>query len=324
METPNPQEKPLEFLKREDVRTMAKDMALLREGEAKVEAAKIGEFRPPQQPLPQQPLTIPQEPLKVALTPIASEVEHQPLMGVKRQGLGKLFIRVLLVAVLLFVIFNALALAYWLSQKEKGAGPEPSPSPEPSPAIQPLTTPEPVFPFTSTEQIPLQKNEGLALNLEQAFLKPRTFEFTRIVPANIQENRVWNLKEFFLGLSVGAPEEITNSLEENFTLFLHKNSQGTHRMGFAVPVLHGKDIQAALTSWEPTLEKDLALLFSFQGQKDSFYVPFFRETLYKEVRVRFQTFSAQDLGLVYAVVNNTLVVASSLESMNATIDEIKE
>ncbi|MBI2641995.1 MAG: hypothetical protein HYW96_00260, partial [Candidatus Wildermuthbacteria bacterium] len=120
------------------------------------------------------------------------------------------------------------------------------------------------------------------------------------------------------------PEGVADSLQENLTLFVHKNAQNRSRLGFAIPLAENAHIEADLTAWEPDMERNFALFLSIQGQKDSFAVTFFRGTVYKGITVRFQTLSSQDLGLVYALLDNALVVTGSLESMKATIDEIQK
>lgn len=327
METQNPEEKPLEFLKREDVRTMAKDIAHLREGEAKVERRHIEELEKPR-PAPAQTYEKARPQSKPVLRP---EAEPQPkeltqtsdvsLMPQKNTGLGKLFIRIVLVLVILFVAFNAFALVFWLSQKgEETPAPNSTQSENPQPL--PLVTPDPVFPIASTEQIPLKKGGSVVSVLEEALLRSRPQGFTRMVIVLPEENRVWNVREFSSALGIQVPEQIQSGLQENLTLFIHKNSQNKQRVGFAIPLKEGAGNNQALKAWEPSLEQSLVLFLSFQGKKDSAAVSFFREMAYKGIIVRFQTFSSQDLGLVYAVANNALVVTGSLESMKAVIDSI--
>ena len=104
-----PADEKLEFLKREEVRTMAKDIAKIREKEAKKEQERIANFKKetekpkkPQVVLSQQPAPKKQEPLKRPL------MQRRPL---KRSE--KLFIRFLVSGVLLFLLLNVMAFGFW-------------------------------------------------------------------------------------------------------------------------------------------------------------------------------------------------------------------
>ncbi|MDO8577294.1 MAG: hypothetical protein Q7R55_00245 [Candidatus Wildermuthbacteria bacterium] len=327
-------EQPLELLKREDVRTLAKDMAQLREQDAQKERAKIGN------PLRQTPVNKQQTGQEAELRAKEAALERSsastqigvfampaspaggPESGTakKPRRFGKLFIRILLVLIILFVVINAAALAVFLSQKDKGPV-----APLPSSIIitpEPIQIPSALFDIPNTEQTELGKNGNLLKVLEQVLGKERDAGFTRVILTLPEERRVWNAKEFLLGLNIQTPQGILDTLQENFTLFAFKNQLNRERIGFALALSGNEATEQALAGWESTLEKDFAPFFSFQGQKDSSAVHFFRETLYKGERIRFQTYSAQDLGLVYALVNNTIVVASSLESMKAVVDKL--
>src|SRR3989344_2173415 len=328
------EEQPLELLKREDVRTMAKDIALLREGEAKVERGRIGNLPTAEKPAsakqtePQAPATVQEgssasAPEALAVFSMPASPAGGPESGAaKSPRLGKLFIRILLVLVILFVVVNAVALTFFLLSKNQG---EQTPSPQPSPvAPEPLRVPAPLFPIALAEQVNLGKNGGLVEALEQTLQRERSTGLTRVVLTVPEENRVWNAKEFLSSLGVEAPEGIASNLQENLTFFVYKNAQNRSRLGFAIPLAENANIGAGLTAWEPTMERNFALFFSIQGQKDSFAVTFFRGTVYKGVTVRFQTLSSQDLGLVYALLDNMLVVTSSFERMRAVIDQIQK
>ena len=99
----------LEFLKSAEVRTMAKDIAKIREEEAKKERERIANFKKeaekpkkPQVVLSQQPAPKKQESLKRPL------MQRRPL---KRSE--KLFIRFLVSGVLLFLLLNVITFGFW-------------------------------------------------------------------------------------------------------------------------------------------------------------------------------------------------------------------
>ena len=171
-----PADEKLEFLKREEVRTMAKDIAKIREKEAKKEQERIANFKKetekpkkPQVVLSQQPAPKKQEPLKRPL------MQRRPL---KRSE--KLFIRFLASGVLLFLLLNVMAFGFWYFfqrgtqqpesqdiQQELQAPSAPiTPEPtlmEPTPA--PLAAPEETAP-TPAPEIPLQPLPAQRLDIQ--------------------------------------------------------------------------------------------------------------------------------------------------------------
>ena len=330
METKNPnppaggEEQPLELLKREDVRTLAKDLAQTRNQEAMGERARIGNLPTAEKPASAKEAELQAPAITEERSSASTETapEPVPLMPAKKTGRGKLLIRAVLLLVILFFIANAVALAFFLFSQNEGAPSETPTKEETVSQPQPLIIPAPAFSIAKEEQVELERNGDLAQTLSAVFQKERDFGFSRIVFITPQENRVWTAKEFLAGLGVVVPETIQNSLEEHITLFAYENAQNRTRLGFALPLTSIENVSQDLLNWESTLEQDFAGFFSFQGQKDSFAVQFFRETQYKGERIRYQTYSAQDLGLVYAIVGNTLVLTSGLESMKAVIDEL--
>ena len=118
---PEGPEEQLEFLRREDIRTMAKDMARLREEEAKKERERIlqlqaspsggQEKHKKQQGQPvaaKEPSQTPLTPSGVALRASPSGIDlPKPLSRAK-----KIFVRVAIIFLILFIIANVIALIY--------------------------------------------------------------------------------------------------------------------------------------------------------------------------------------------------------------------
>ena len=118
---PEGPEEQLEFLRREDIRTMAKDMARLREEEAKKERERIlqlqaspsggQEKHEKQQGQPvaaKEPSQTPLTPSGVALRASPSGIDlPKPLSRAK-----KIFVRVAIIFLILFIIANVIALIY--------------------------------------------------------------------------------------------------------------------------------------------------------------------------------------------------------------------
>ena len=122
-------EEALEFLKRNEVRTMAKDVASLREEEATKERQKIVSIKPETLiPLP-TPLPAPvkePEPKASSLMPASRRARH----------FDKVFIRVALILGITFILINITAFAVWNMKKSKEIPPSPLPTPAPTPILQ--------------------------------------------------------------------------------------------------------------------------------------------------------------------------------------------
>lgn len=104
----------LEFLRREDIRTMAKDIARLREEESKKEHERIFSIQEEHKQKALGQVQQEQEPAKITLMPaspanteaIAKELPR-PLSKIK-----KFFVRIIVAFLLLFVVANVVALVY--------------------------------------------------------------------------------------------------------------------------------------------------------------------------------------------------------------------
>jgi len=120
---PKQPEEQLELLSRQDIRTMTKDMARLREEESKGERERILQLQKEQKQKKQQGALATSVPLQTTLGPASSAGNPS---GLVRQGelpkppsrAKKALIRIVISLLLLFVAFNAIALAYsfWKNQ----------------------------------------------------------------------------------------------------------------------------------------------------------------------------------------------------------------
>jgi len=60
------------------------------------------------------------------------------------------------------------------------------------------------------------------------------------------------------------------------------------------------------------------------GKKEPALVDYFKDGAYQGVNFRFQTFTQQDLGMVYAVFNDDyLIITSSWKSMSRVLDKLQ-
>jgi beta-N-acetylhexosaminidase len=123
-------------------------------------------------------------------------------------------------------------------------------------------------------------------------------------------------------LGVFVPEQSLSHFASDTFFFSHSSEQG-NRFGMIVQLENPQEASQAFNQWESQMEQDLRPLMLFWGQKGSGYAATFRSTTYQGVEVRFQTFSTQDYGIVYAIVDNYLILASSFDATKATIEALQ-
>ena len=322
-----PTEEKLEFLKRTEVRTMAKDTARLRETEAKKERGSIATLqkepkqkKKPQVVLSQQSSETPSATLRV---PKKQLVPRRPLKQSE-----KLFIRLFIGAILIFLIFNVVAFAFWYFLK-RDANPQ-SISPDntqpeikapplipivPQPIPVKLPPPAPVIFFTAPEQeLFLKAQAELLVELQNFLAQAPALGFTALTLPSIL-----SVKEVLQETNITVPQDLKEKLGQNFMLFSYITEQ-RKRLGFIIDLKETAGVLELLESWEQSMEQDVASFFNIIGKKGSAYTPFFRSTSYNTVPVRFKTFSVLDFGIVYGIIDNKLLFTSSLESFNRAAD----
>jgi len=369
-----PKEEKLEFLKREEIRTMAKDIAGVRERQAEKERERIAnlqrEAKLPKKPQivlsqdpEERPRTLPNNspgdaPTAVDLNPAqAKQVaptpkKQRPLLPrrpLKRSE--KLFIRFLIGGVIVFLIFNAVAFGFWYlfkrdTQKQPEsreiqqeiqapsppATPEPQPDqpkadsvetppPPPSPEVLLPQVKTPVVFFEAPEQeLFLETPEKLLVRLKGFLAEGPVLGFTSLVLKT--KGDILSPQEFLQGTKITIPQELREKLGENRMLFSYV-TESKKRLGFIMDLKKTESVSGLLQSWEPSMEQDLASFFDIIGRKGAAYTPFFRPTTYQGVQVRFQTFSVIDFGIVYGIVQDKLLLTSSLESFRKAVDQLK-
>ena len=377
----------MEFLKREEVRTMAKDIAKVREKQAKKEQERIASFKEevnlPQKPQvvlsqhpEEKPKTVSKSPTEVPpalgtfqrlrgssaestrpsqaidsdpagvkqLTPAPKKQEPQKRPLVPRRPLRrseKLFIRVVVGGIFVFLIFNAVAFGFWYffkrdAQKEpepkniqQEVGEAPLPPVAPKPQEEQPQPPEdslpqaktPAFFFEAPEQeLIIETPEELLRKLQDFLQENPALGFTNLA-VKVKED-ILSPQEFLEGTTITMPQELKEKLTENLMLFSYV-AENKKRLGFIAELKETENISELLQSWEQSMEQDLASFFNIIGDKGLAYTPLFRSSVYQEIPVRFQTFSVIDFGIVYGVIDNKLLLTSSFESFQRATDLLK-
>ncbi len=262
---------------------------------------------------------------------------EQPLMQRRHPRRSeKLFIRLVLGGIILFLLFNAVAFGFWYffqkeaeprleptsEQVEEPTLAEPTPPPPPQPEAGPSQAEPPISFFEAPEQELLIESPGELLSKLQDFLGGvPALGFTNLAVKT--QGDILSLKDFLQGAEITIPQELKGKLAENLMLFSYV-AEDKKRLGFVAKLKETEGVSGLLQSWEQSnMEQDLASFFDIIERKGSAYTPFFRSATYQGVQVRFQTFSVTDFGIVYGVLDNKLLLTSSFESFQRAVDQLK-
>jgi len=323
-ETPKPEEKKdekLEFLKREEVRTMAKDVSQLREAEAQREREKIAAISPPAKPVPPVRREVPEfkEEIPAEKRPFGTIIPRPP----KRPAPSR---KILVRSLILVVIVLIIGASVWFFIFKKEEVPEivipPEEEMEEEEEVEePIIEEEEIIippalilvNSTSTLEISLPEEVGTALSQ----LLGNTFEpdgFTRVLIEDKKENKVLGLKELFAVFDIQTSEGLLDKFGNDFTLFIY-SSQDTNRLGFVTEVLDKEGLADLLVSWENTMESDTENLFTALGKEGPASISYFRTAFYQGRVFRYISFPPNNFGICWAILNDYFLFTSSGESM---------
>ncbi len=241
----------------------------------------------------------------------------------------KVFVRGAIIVILILIFINLFLFWYWyLYQKIQGPPPTGGPVQEaPASAETPLA-PISLIPTKTKEVLEISSREELSASLAQLLEKSfEENEFVGLSIKNTEENKFLGLKEFFEALEIKAPESFYEYLlTDEFTLFIFPQKEGK-RLGFVASLkmdFSFENLTSLLESWEKTMERDFENFFSVMGKENPALVSYFRDAVYKEAPLRYQTFSRQDLGICYLVLQkaeeNFFVFTSSWQNLKDIID----
>jgi len=312
-----------EFLKREEIRTMAKDLSRLREAEAQKERERIAALQlekikkeekiiPPG--TPERPLE--EKPAKGVLIP-------RPLPK-RPSSFQKVLIRGIVIFLCLLLISGFF---YWALGTKR----------PPTKEVTPLRTGEeipkeeevvekpeiiisPSLPSTTeTKTLEISKNEEIpeVFNRLMAEELPKG-EFLRIVIKNIDENRLASLEDLFGAFQIETPEGISKKLEADYTLAIYPQAQGK-RIVFVAKIGEEEGLAELLKNWEEKMTKEGVFV---SGNKVSTFFSYFKTSSYQNVNFRYLTISKEDSGICYAFLDNYFVFATSFESLKNAIEQV--
>lgn len=239
----------------------------------------------------------------------------------------KIFIRVLF-SLVIFGFFGLLfAFWYWYFAVREIPSPPSPPSPPQVEKVTPEIKPELIIPpslisVTETETLEISKAEEITEKFSQVLTKEiKEGDFVRILIKNLPENKLISLSEFFEAFQIKTPDNFYQKVGGNYTLFIFSQKAGK-RFGLVAEIKEKEGFSDLLKSWEPSMEKDFENLFVLFGKEKPALFPYFQDGKYREVNLRYQTFTRQDLGICYSVFDDYFLFTSSGKSIMKTIDKL--
>lgn len=289
----------------------------------RVEAKAQGKEEMPLMPLkppspipaaPPEPAEKPTEPAKPFVAPVS--------LPKKKGGARKLGMKIVLSLLMLAILGGVGTFWYWYLIIREEAPSEPIVIKEEAEKEEVIIPPA-LISITESQTLRASQLNEVSDLLSQELAKEITEgQFTRILIEDTSQNKILGLQEFFNAFSVVPPENFYNKLGNDFTLFIYSQEEGT-RLGFVAEIKE-EGLAELLTSWEGTMEQDFENLFTLFGKDYSALVSYFRETTSQEIPFRFQTFSRQDLGIVYTIYNDYFIFTNSWKSMEKALQKLKE
>lgn len=307
----------MEYLKREEIRTMERDISKLREAEARKEGERITSLKAG-------------ETVKKAEEGKAEVKEEKPVTlipkiprAAKFSPWQKILVRVLIILVVLLLI----GFLYWFFAVREKEAEEPLPSEKETPVTEevPEEAPEIIAPpsllatvdtrtleITSQNQVPSRITQLMAEKFEP-------LGAYRILIENKEENKLLGLKEFFQAFDIEPPQGFLANLDNDFTLFL-KADETYNSLGLITKVEKTEGLLSLIQTWEKTMMEDTEKLFSALGKEGKPIASSFRTSIYKKAGFRYLTISQADFGLCYGWFDDYFVMTSSFSSMATAID----
>ncbi len=320
----NPREKEkekLEFLKREEIRTMAKDVAKLREREAQKEREKVAALSPEEREKPPRPLAPEKAPEKVEKVLLDTLIPKKP--PPKPSSIIKILVRIGVVLVSLSLI----GFVYWFfavrqpeeitlppaGEEEEEQEKEEEEKPEiiiPAPLISVTETRTPEI--TKIAEIPEMFNQLMKEEIPEESL-------IQIVFKNLEEKQVATLEDLASAYQVEVPSGFYQKIEENYTLLTFSQKEGD-RVVLVTKVKDKEGLIDIFKTWEDKIVKEGIWI---SGRKIPTLVSYFRTASVQGVGIRYLTISKQDLGICYAQFDDYFLFSNSFQGMERAIEAIR-
>lgn len=338
----------LVFLKREEIRTMAKDLARLQEEEAIKEKEKISKLKFEEKLKKESSQR--EEIIKTMIPGETEIMETREDMATeeissrisKTPSWKKVLVRIMIV-LSFFAFLFLIGFTYWYLVIKRKPTPQPSPtpsvsispspspeSPTPSPTefINPEIPPIPVISVKEIKIIDLNQEENVQKQLKQAIgnivITGNEPEFFEILLK--KNDQFLGIKDLFEGLELKSPENLFGFVSdkiEDFDFFVYAKNGLKQGFGLVVKIKDKDSLSNILRSWEPTMPSDINNLFitmNKQATLASATSAVFKQANYADATFRYLSFKEPGLGICWSVYKDYLIITSSGEIITKTFD----
>ncbi len=337
---PEEREEKLKFLKREEIKTMEKDIKRLREMEAEKERERILALEKEKKKFKKEETVKKEEAVKKEIPKkredfkkefkekIALVQQEKPVIPKppkKPSSIQKFLVRIAII----LIPFLLAAFIYWISTSVpviKKKIPTPSqitPSEEQTSLEQ---TPKVPFPeafvkiknVLSFEVSGKEEVSSVFNLLSQKDLSQK--QLHQVIIINKTQNRILNLEEIAQGFKIEIPSGLIQELDkENFNILIFPQEQGLREV-FIIKIKQKEGLDKLLKEWELKLTKEG---ISLSGVPIQTIASSFKESSYKGKSFRYLTISKEDLGICYGLFDEYFVFTTSFESIQKIIDELE-
>lgn len=337
----------LVFLKRGEIKTMAKDLAKLQEEEAIKEKERISRLK-----LEEKLAQDASQREKIVSTMIPGEdgIEKEEDSEEKISSRirktppwKKVLVRILIV--FSFITFLVLiGFGYWYLVIKRKQNPQPSPtpsasvspspsseeSPSPSPteSVNPEIPPIPVIAVKEIKIIDIGQEENVPEQLKQAIgnivLTDQNPGFFEILPK--KDGQFWGLKTLAEKIELKLPENFLASVSDetkDFDFFVYGKNGLKQGFGLVIKIKNKDSLPDLLTLWEPTMPSDINNFFVVLNKQATLAGAVFKQVNYAGAAFRYLSFKEANLGVCWSVYGDYLIITSSGEIMIKTIDLIR-
>lgn len=319
-------EEKVEFLKREEVRTMQKDLKQVRESEAKKERQRITGLQAEPKKIKVEKQTEPKLVEKKPTIQPLPEKDLIPQPPERPSSFKKIIVRLSVFALIVLVV----SFTYWFfTQREQSAEKDITPSTEQeTPQKQEIVEepeiiiPQSIISVTDT----LAFNATTTKDIENIYNQITTQvltenEFVRVIIKNEQEKRLFSLNEIAQTFQITIPAEVLENLKiDTFNLLVYPQEQG--KRGAVIAEIKDKEkLTLSLTNWEADI---IANGLQVSGNKIPTLSTKFKDYSFDNVPFRFLTLLRSDLGPCYVLSGDYFAISSSFKSMEEIIKAFKE
>lgn len=352
----------MDFFAREEIKTMAKDIARLREEEALAERERLKKLEVKESPkkakenikltkeknkkIPKPTERKRNEKPKNPNVPPSVNKTPEPLFK-KQSSLLKVLVRMVFISI--FCLFFALIIGFWYQYHQYlevnrsriivSSNPPPKRNITPQEKVattskqekqtpkKPKKVPSFLIPTNATTTIKIKNFNNLPKPLADTFKKdfPKG-QLTGILVKDTTQDKFLKLSDFFDVFQITPPEGFYRRVDNNFTLFVYTPAKGRNSLGFVTKIKEKDGLKNSLRLWEKTMEKDFKKLSLCLGERKPAVSPIFTEKYYKEATFRYITLSPSPdyFGICYGIYKDYFIYSSSCHNTIKVIDLLSE